>query len=717
MPDFHIATSVNTVVLVLVAIGATAFAYVTYRITLPPVSRLLRMILTGLRAASLFVLFLFLGEPLLSLVFHHSEKPILAVLVDQSRSMTIQDRTGDRKRRLFEALDSRALKSVSSNGELLFGVFDTRPRFLQSMSKDSVSFAGEGTDIGGALKQVKKLAAERNIQAVLLLTDGTVTAGSGPAYEAEELGVPVFAVGIGDSSEPHDVLVRNVVANTITYVGTKVPVNATIKSSGASNERVEVTLMEGGKTLDRKTISLEPGTREYDVPLSFVPDHEGTQKLSVDVSHLNGEISYQNNRSSMFVKVLKSKMQILLVAGSPSPDVSVIRQALQNDKNVELKTFIGRGSGQFYEGILTDQTVRDADCVILVGTPTPGDPATGLASIVRAVENGKGLFFMPSRSVDLQKLKALEPVLPFAVPARLEEEGQVFFAPSDDQRNHPVLRSVLPDVWGKLPPVFTVLASPHAKPESEVLARARIQSVTTSDPLFLSRHVNRTKSLALTCYGIWRWKTYSEGITGAEPLLDNFIGNSVRWLVTRDDERPVQVRPTKEVFGGSDPVEFTAQVYDETYKPIEAAEVTLALTRKDQSNQLTLKSLGNGRFEGAFDPLPEGDYSYIARVVAGGRQIAEEKGTFSVGGLNAEFLDTKANKHLLRQIALLTGGQYYEPEELDRLPADLASLPGFTVRDVSISQQWELWNNVWMLACLVGLLGIEWFLRKRHGML
>ena len=717
MPDLHLATSLNTFLIVLAAIGAGAFAYVSYRVTLPPVSRTLRFTLTTLRGLSLFLLFLLLGEPLLSLVYHHSEKPIFAVLVDQSKSMTIQDRSGDRKKQLLKALDTPALKTVSSTSDVLFGTFDTKLRLLQTISRDSLPFTGDGTDIGGALKQLKSLMAERNLQGVLLLTDGTVTAGPSPLYEAEELGIPVFAVGIGDSSEPHDVLVRRVVANTITYVGNKVPVDATIKSSGASNERVEVTLLEGGETLDRKTITLEPGTREYDVPLSFTPDQEGTQKFAVEVSHLAGEISYQNNRSLFFVKVLKSKMQVVIVAGAPSADVSAIHRALQDDKNIEVKTFIGRGGGQFYEGLLTDQVLREADCVILVGYPKLGDPAPALTAIARAAELGKGLFFISSRSMDLQKLKTLEPYLPFVVPAQTEEEGQLFFSLSEDQRNHPILRSSIADVSGKLPPVFATGVSFHAKPEAEVLAHARIQNVTTNDPLFLSRRVNRSKSLALSCYGIWRWKTYSEGIAGAEPVLENFMSNSVRWLVTRDDERSVQVHPTKEVFGGSDPVEFTGQVYDDNYKPIDAAEVSLSIMKKDQSSQLTLTSLGNGRFEGAFDPLPEGDYSYTARAVAGGRQLAEEKGTFSVGGLNAEFLDTKANKHLLQQIALQSGGRYYEPEDLHRLPDDLASLPGYRVREVNKSQQLELWNKTWMLGLLIALLALEWILRKRYGML
>jgi hypothetical protein len=355
--------------------------------------------------------------------------------------------------------------------------------------------------------------------------------------------------------------------------------------------------------------------------------------------------------------------------------------------------------------------------VILVGYPRTGDSGSALTAIARAVELGKGLFFIPSRTVDLQKLKILEPYLPFVVAAQSADEGQLFLTLSEDQRNHPILRTSIADLSAKLPPVFVDGLSVRAKPEAEVLAHARIQNVTTNDPLFLTRRVNRSKSLALACYGIWRWKTYSEGIAGAERILENFMSNSVRWLVTRDDERPVQVRPTREVFGGSDPVEFTAQVYDDNYNPIDGAEVALAVTKKGQSSQLTLAALGNGRFEGAFDPLPEGDYNYIARVVAGGWQLAEEKGTFSVGGLNAEFLDIKANKHLLQQIALRTGGRYYEPEDLHRLPDDLASVPGYRVREVSMSQQLELWNKAWMLGLIVSLLALEWILRKRYGML
>jgi hypothetical protein len=718
MPDFQLTTSLNILLILLAVPAAALLTFVAYRYTVPPVSGLLRFTLMLLRALGLFLLFLVLGEPLLSLVFHRTDKPVLAVMIDQSKSMTIRDKQGDRKEIVLGLMESQALRDVLPHADLMYGVFDVKTRMLESIARDSVAFKGEGTDIGGALRQLKASARERNLQGVLLMTDGNSTTGSSVLAEAEELGIPVSAVGIGDTTIPQDILLQRVVANTITYVGTKVPVNVTLKSSGFSNERVEVTLLDGGAVRDRKTITLEPGIREYEVPLSFNPDADGTKKITVEVSQLPGELSTQNNRSSLYVKVLKSKMRVALFAGAPNADVAAVRRALQEDENIEVKPFIERGNGQFYEGIPTQQDFQDVECLVLVGYPGAASSASVLRMLADQCAGGKGLFFILSRTTDFGKLAQLSAALPFVVPQRQEEETQTFFTIAEGQRNNPILRSLpSPEVWAKLAPAFVPGEPMQAKPESEVLASGRIQSITTNDPLFISRRVNRSKSLALTCYGLWRWKTYAEGVPGSERLLENLISNSVRWLVTREDEKPVQVRPSKEMFAGSEPVEFTAQVYDENYQPVNEAEVSLSVAQQGQTSQLTLTSLGNGRFEGAFDPLPEGDYTYTARAIAGGKELAQEKGSFSVGGLNAEFLETRMNKLLLQQLAARTGGKYYDPHELGRLPADLTRIPEFKPRDVSLAQHVELWNKRWMMGVLVALFSIEWFLRKRNGML
>src|SRR4030042_1993940 len=104
MPDFHLTTTYSLFFIILAGVLAGILAVYGYRYTLPPVSRFLRISLLLLRGLGLFLLVLLLGEPLLSLVAHRSEKPVLAVLIDQSKSLTIRDKSGDRKETMLKAL-------------------------------------------------------------------------------------------------------------------------------------------------------------------------------------------------------------------------------------------------------------------------------------------------------------------------------------------------------------------------------------------------------------------------------------------------------------------------------------------------------------------------------------------------------------------------------------------------------------------------------------
>lgn len=720
MPELHLSSAFNALLIVLAGGAALIISLLVYRFTVPPVSRFTKTTLVTLRTLGLFFLFLLIGEPILSLLRRTTEPPVIAMLVDNSKSMTIHDALGDRKAQFLVALQSAPIQKLSTLGTIRPIVFDAKAKTLEKFFLDSLTLAGDATDIAAALKAAKQSAVTQNVQGIVLLTDGNSTVGTSPLYEAEEIGLPLFTVGIGDTSEQQDVLIRKVLTNTITYVGNRVPVNATVKSSGYSNERVEVTLHEGGTVLDRKTITLQPGVREYAVPLAFTPTKEGMQKVSVEVSQLPGEVSYQNNRSAFFTKVLKSKMRVVLVAGASGTDVSFLRRSLESDKNVEVNTFIERKDGQFYEGVLTANTLQEADCIVLIGFPAASSSSSALALISNAANAGKGILFVASRTMDTEKLRQLESVLPFSIQRQGRDEDQVFMAIPEAQKNNPLIKlSSLAnvEVWSQLPPIFRLSGGFRAKPESEVIGQTRIQSVVTADPLLLSRNVNRKKSVAFLGYGLWRWKLLSGGIAGAESLLDEFMSNSIRWLTTREDERPVRVSPVKEIFAGQDPIEFTAQVYDENYKPIENAEVLITAARGTASNQTTLTSLGNGRYEGSLDPMQEGDYAFTATVNVGGKQIAEEHGTFSVGGLNVEFQETRMNKLLLQQLAARTGGKYYDARSLETLPQDIASLPQFKPREVVHASEIELWNIGWMMALMITLFALEWFIRKRNGML
>jgi hypothetical protein len=88
-----------------------------------------------------------------------------------------------------------------------------------------------------------------------------------------------------------------------------------------------------------------------------------------------------------------------------------------------------------------------------------------------------------------------------------------------------------------------------------------------------------------------------------------------------------------------------------------------------------------------------------------------------VGERNLEFQETRMNPDLLRQIALRSEGTFFTSGTFPGLEAALQSQPSFSARIVSESHERELWNWWYMMIAIVVLLAVEWFLRKRSGML
>jgi hypothetical protein len=716
MPELHITTTLNVLVLILAGAASIFLSVFAYRYTVPPVSRFLKACLISLRASGIFLLLFLLGEPLLSLLYRNVDPPTVLVAIDNSKSMAMTDRLGKRKEILRSIVESPPLERLAKHGAIRYAFFDTRWHVPLLFHPDSLRLDGEGTDLGMALRHAKEEAAARNIRAVVLISDGNATIGSSPLARAEEVDIPIFTVGIGDTSEQQDVLVRKVTTNSITYVGNRLPVNVTLKSSGYAGERLEVTLRGSEGILDRRMLTLQAGIREYAVPLSVVPVREGRQRLVVEVSRLPGEVSYENNRSVFFTRVLKSKLKIALIAGAPSPDVAFLRRALEEDENLEVLAFIARDRQSFYERPPTREYLSDVDCLVLVGYPTANVPQASFPAVLAAAEE-KGLLFVGGRQLDPERLRLLEPFLPVQMQQIRTDEQQVFVALVEARRSHPILKTEAPlEAWTQLPPLF-VGTRFRAKAESEILAYARVQSVTLPEPLIVMRHIHRKKSIAIAGYGLWRWRMLSPSLPGGDQLLGDFLSNSVRWLTTREDDRPIRVETTKELFDGREPIEFIGQVYDETYQPVEDAEIDLTITSNSTSMQIALTLLGNGQYEGRIESLPQGEYSYTARVHAEGRPLGEERGTFSVGGFSVEFQETKMNKLLLQQLAHRTGGKYFDPTDIESMPDEIAALPSFQPREVVQRSEVELWNREAMLALVLLIFALEWFLRKRNGML
>ncbi|MDH3252630.1 MAG: VWA domain-containing protein [Ignavibacteria bacterium] len=724
MPDIELGFSAPAVVVFGLLVIATSLAVLFYRYTLPPVSRRKRVVLSILRSLSLCLLLLLLCEPLLRTIVSRVESPLVAVLIDNSRSMSIVDRTGNRSDQLRSLLTSGNLRGQY---QTLYYTFGTRLQETtgEALEKepltDSLFVDEESTNIAEALESLQEIRDKKNIRAVLIVSDGVYTEGINPVYPAEALGVPVYAVGIGDSLEQRDLVLVRVTTNDLVYAGTEAPVDVTIKSSGYGGERVEVTLSDGRTVLHRTRITLDSGTREYTSRLMYIPDGEGTRKFIVRVSSLPGELTTDNNQSVFFSKVLKSRLRVTMIAGAPSPDVAILKHTLHEDRNLSARSFTQRGPGEFYEGPLSAAALDSTDCIMTIGFPTV-ETTPAILNLVRqaALEKNIPLFFVWGASLDGQMMSELTPLLPFSIRSVLSTAQYVFPEPLENQAAHPVLG--LGDAgrierWRRLPPIFRTGTIIQAKPDATTLAVSRIRNVVTQDPLILFRRLNRQKVIAVTGYGLWRWRLMAQGSAETDHMLALFLSNSIRWLTTREDERQVKIVPEKEIVLQGEPVTFSAQVYDAGARPIPDARLTVSVQGGGRDFDVLLHPRGNGLYDGTLEGLASGDYTFRGTAQIEGADIGTDRGRFVVGERNLEFQETRMNPGLLRQMALRSGGMFFTYGDFSGLDAALKSQPSFTANIVNETTEHELWNWSYMMIAIVILLAVEWFLRKRSGML
>jgi hypothetical protein len=715
---FSMSLSGSVLVYIAAFVVAMGLAFLFYRYTLPPLPGRLRVTLSLLRGAALALLLLLLFEPVARFTSSHTQPPVVAILVDNSQSMSIRDAAGDRAAAVRQFLSSPGAPAGAVTRYVTFA------GALQSSlleGPDSVRFDGETTNLAAAFAGLRDQVDRENIQAVVLVSDGNYTEGKNPLYDAEALHLPVSTIGVGDTAEQKDLLVERVVANAVAYAETRVPVDITIKSSGYGGENVEVRLLDGTTVVDRKTVALRDGTVEYPVTLTLETKEEGTRRYVVAVSELPKELTTRNNAKAFFVKVLRSKLRVLLLAGAPSPDVAAVRQGLAEDPQISVTALVQKGPGEFYATRYARALVDSADCLVLVGFPGAAASDEILSDLRSAVERGRTpVLYIHGKGVDPQKLRSLEPLLPFTWQQGAPGEILVAASVAEREANHPLVRlegSVPPGVWGQLPPVFKPQSPFRVRPEAMLLVSASLQNIVLNEPLASVRDVNRQKSFALTCYGVWRWRLMTQGKGDAAGFFAALLSNAVRWLTTKEDTKSVRVAPVKEAFTTAEAVEFTGEVYDEQLRPVDDAELIVEVRRASDETQLALTAVGNGRYEGSVTGLAEGEYTFAAHASAGGKEYGADRGRFTVGQMNVEYLETKMNKTLLEQIAYRTGGAFTPIGQAAAGAAKAASGATFSPREIVQAREVELWNWQVLAGMIIALFALEWFLRKKSGMI
>ncbi len=700
---------------------AAGLSFWLYQRTTPALSRGRRLALGLLRFCSLLILILLLFDPVLRIVDRDARRPTVAILVDDSESIVVTsttDSTDELRQRVQSILEN--LPPALSDADLRIYSFAEAIRDLPSgrSAVDSIQFTGSRTNISGALEQLRDLHKSDNLRGALLISDGLYNTGRNPLYIAERYPVPIYTVALGDTSQQRDVQIRRVITNEIAYVGSELPVQVGVRTEDLGGQTVVVSIARDGEVLASERMTLPDGSSEVTVDLSVTPETEGLHRYTVSVSRLPDEITYGNNAETITVRVLSSRRSVLLVAGAPGPDVSSIQQQLAADETFDLSTYVLKDRGQFYEGPFPAD-LSDFDLIVLAGYPSAAATGTLTSRIVDAVEAGLPVFLLLTAATDVNALAAFGEVLPVAVDRARSGHIEALISVTPGGLTHPIfdIPGSDADSWRRLPPLSYNQTRWRLSPDANVLANTSVRGVELDDPLFVIRRRAQSRSAAVLGAGTWRWRNVPEDLSDVEHLWPSLFSNTVQWLTAREDDRPVRVEPVQDLFGGGETVEFAGQVYDESLNPIDGASVSIEVTAPDGTvSPFLMNSIGNGRYRLEAGSFPEGSYRYTATASLNGREMGMDSGSFAVGRLTLEYKETRADAALLRQIAHRSGGEFLRDADVQRFASDLASSGALAATIVEQSSETELRRRYIFLGAIVVLLTVEWFIRKRSGL-
>jgi len=635
-----------------------------------------------------FIAFL-LFAPLVKSVSRSIEKPLIIIAQDNSASIRLSEANGFNLQTYKNQL-KKLEQDLSSEYELRTFNFD-------ETVKDGLDLEYNGvfTDISSVFKLIDERFSNRNIGALILGSDGIYNRGSNPQYESKNLKSPIYTIALGDTIAKRDLLIANVNYNNMVYLDNEFQISVSVEAYQAAGSTSQLNVSSGSEQLITKTISINSNEFRQTVLLNLPAKAKGIQPYKISLTPLSNELSLINNTEMIFVEVIDGQKNVLIVADSPHPDLSAIRQSIESNKNYSVKINLAKE--------IHRKDIDEAGLLILHQIPS-------LNNNVKEITATKPILYILGAQSNVSAFSTAQNLLTISSTAKTQEAYSDFksdfyaFTISDSSR-----RKI-----NNFGPLLTPFGNYGIKGSVNILMNQKLGKLPTDKPLLLFGEDNNRRIGVLSGEGIWRWRLEDFRENSSHEALDELIQKSVQYLISTDDKRKFRVYPAKNTFDENDHIILNAELYNDSYELQNTPEVNIVLKNKEGKSYSFIFSRTSNSYILDAGILPSGAYSYSASTLLG-KEKYQAEGYFAITKQETEYRQSIANHQLLYMMALQHGGKMIYPNQLDDLPTLLRT--NETVKTISYedSNYKELIDLKVLFFLILGLLSIEWLSRKRSG--
>lgn len=646
--------------------------------------------LFGLRFVAVSIIAFLLMNPFIKTIFNATEKPLIIFAQDNSSSLLIH------KDSIF--YKENYLPQLTTIQQELSEDYDVKTfTFGEKINETATpNFSDKNTNMAELFEYIESTFYNRNIGALIIASDGIYNEGINPVFVAENTSYPIYTIALGDTTQHTDIILKEALSNKITFLNNQFPIEILAWANRTKGKKTLLTVKHNNQVIFSKEYVLEQSHQLIEETIMIDAKEKGVQKYTVAFSAVDNEISMENNAKDIFIEVLDGRQNILLLANAPHPDIKALKNSIETNKNYEVSThFFHEFNGNFeaYSLIILHQfpiinydwlsTIKEQKLPVwyIVGSQSNLIKFNEYQSFIKILQTNKNTnstIPTPTENFTLFELSN-------ATKKQLES----------------------------FPPIESVFGTYLPQENGYPLLQQKIGNVPTDNPMLMFFQKDQTKAAFLSGEGIWKWRLFEYAKSNHHQAFDELINKTVQFLSVKDNKDKFRILVTKQ-FDENEEVIFNAELYNSNYELVNTPEVKLVL--KDENNQeytFVFNKTANAYVLNA-GILPVGVYTYTA-TTSFNNENYEVNGQLQIEQVLVELNQTVANFQLLKNLSEKFNGKFFNQNELSTIGGHIKKNTAITPIIYEETSIKELIHLRWLFFLIIGLLALEWFIRKRNG--
>lgn len=655
----------------------------------------LRYLLVAFRVLAVTILVWLLFAPLVKRISYTPEKPIIVLAHDNSISVAQVEPAGFNKAKYEEDL-KRLADQLSSK-------YEVKTYSFSDSVKNGLDFSGQGklSNASALVNQLNDELLNRNVGAIIIASDGIFNRGGNPLYELNKIKAPVYTIAMGDTIPKRDVLIANVNYNNLVYLDNDFTLDIEVQAYASKGESTQLSIAENGKKVQEQHIAIDANSFVKNVQVKLKANKIGIQRYTINVSPVKNEATAKNNSQTIFIEVIDARQKVLLATASPHPDITVLKQAIEQNKHYEVTVVMADD--------LNSVDVNKYNLAVLYQLPANINVASAL--INKLQEARLPIWYIVGAQSNVNALSQAQKMLNFN---RATGALQEVFPNVDPNFTAFNLDATALKQLNSYDPLQVPFANMAINGNYTAVLNQRIGKVNTQSPMLFFVDDNGKKTGFLIGEGIWKWKLEEAKDEQSFPLVNELVAKTIQYLSVKDDKRKFKVYTSKSTFEENENVVLNATLYNDAYEPVNTPDAKVQVKNAEgKVFNYTFSKFGAGYNLNA-GTLPQGNYTYEASTALGDKKYTAS-GAFYVNALIAEYQQTTANHQWLYTMAQQSNGKMYTPANLLQIADELEKSGQVKTISYEDRKYEELISLKWIFVLIMLLLTTEWFLRKRNG--